>query len=105
MYGDMDIRLALAEAILAGRTVSGMYECPDCGAWHLGVYRKRHPMCVPTGKKMFDTEEEAKHIVELAAIALAAGDTRRGEKAWYRCKATGGCGGWHVTSMEQGGAV
>lgn len=102
MYSHMDALLAAGAALTRGATVSGVHECPDCGAWHMGQRKKIYPVCQATGKRMF-TGKKAKQLVRYAIQKNAAGDDGRRETAAYQCKKKHGCGQWHVTSMDQEG--
>lgn len=98
-YTDMDARLALAEALLKGFTVTPqVFKCDLCGHYHFGVIREVNPKCSRTGKFQFASQEHAETTLAKLVRKAAAGEAHRQEKSVYKCPF---CHLWHITSEEQ----
>lgn len=102
MYTEMDAKLACAAALIRGSIVTGVHECADCGAWHVGQRKERWETCQAARKRIFNTRREASKALRKTRVARLKGDTRRTEEAVYECNLPKGCGRWHLTSWEQG---
>lgn len=106
MYTHADVLIAYRAALRRGDTVTGIRQCIECRQWHLGRHRTLNPgerRCTAAGKKIFDTEREARDVLKKIQAARESGDHRRTERFYYRCPFLNGCHGWHLTSEEREG--
>jgi hypothetical protein len=97
-YGEMDAKLTLAEALVAGKKITPIvWQCDQCECFHIGKPKRVKTVCMFTGKEIFWTEHDANTELALIVELQARNYDHRKEARVYKCLGNG-TNHWHLTS-------